>query len=121
MPSNGLTSTLLFWNQRSKATPVLLAGRSHDGDAFEQKPVLDIPLKFVEERLLRAGNDPLGQRFYLNKGITRFASSIFHPSSNELISSAARLALSKHRNSRTQDASRWRQSVSVAAGFGSAA
>jgi len=67
--ANGLASALLFRGQRSKATPVLVAGRSHDGDALEQKPVLDVPLKLVEERLRANRNDPLGQHVYLHKGI----------------------------------------------------
>ena len=71
--SSGLESALLFWSQCSKATPVFLAGRAHDSDAFEQKPVLDIPLKFVEERLRASGNDLLGQRVYLNQGSTNQA------------------------------------------------
>jgi hypothetical protein len=73
VPLSGLASPLLFWNQGSKATSVLLAGRSHDGDALEQKPVLDIPLKFVEERFRASGNDLLGQCVYLNKSITNQA------------------------------------------------
>ena len=73
VPSSELASALLFWNQGSKAMPVLLAGRSHDGEALEQKPILDIPLKFVEERLRASGNDLLGQCVYLNKSITNQA------------------------------------------------
>jgi hypothetical protein len=42
-------------------------------DAFEQKPVLDIPLKFVEERLRASRNDRLRQSVYLNKGISNQA------------------------------------------------
>jgi hypothetical protein len=40
---------------------------------LEQKPVLDIPLKFVEERLRASPNDPLGQSVYLNKGVSNQA------------------------------------------------
>lgn len=64
---------LLFWKQRSKPTPVLLTGRAHDGDASKQKPVLDIPLKFVEEGLRASRNELFGQGVYLNKSVTNQA------------------------------------------------
>lgn len=74
MPSlSGLESALLFWKQRSKATPVLLTGRAHDGDASKQKTAFDIPLKFVEEGLRASGNELLGQGVYLQQSITNQA------------------------------------------------
>jgi len=74
MPSlSGLASALLFRKQRSKATPVLLTGRAHDGDAPKHKPVPDIPLKFVEESLRASGNELLGQGVYLEQSIANEA------------------------------------------------
>lgn len=66
-------SALPFLKQRSKATPVLLTGRAHNGDAPKQKPIPDIPLKFVEESLCPSGNELLGHGIYLNKCITNQA------------------------------------------------
>lgn len=64
---------LFFGSQRAKATPVLFAGRAHDGHTFEQKAVLDIPLKFVEQRLGASRYNLLGQRVNLNEGVANQA------------------------------------------------
>lgn len=68
-----MNGALFFGSQGAKATPVFLAGRADDGHTFQQKPVLDVALKFIEQRLRASGDDLLGQRVYLDEGIANQA------------------------------------------------